>query len=70
VNIELTFRQWCKSIKEIVGQKIGSDDYLQTTYKDGSFDIQFKDGHVEHVESTLTLEELKRMYQEETGQTW
>ena len=65
-----TFREWCKSIKEIITQDQYGEGFFKRVFKDGSAEKLLNDGSVRTSESPYTFEELKRMYQEETGQSW
>ena len=65
-----TFREWCKAIKEIITQDQYGEGFFKRVYKDGSVEMLLNDGSVQRVETPYTLEDLKKMYQEETGQSW
>lgn len=66
----ISFRAWCKGIHEIITQDQYGEGFFKKVYKDGSVEKLLNDGSVQKTESPYTLEELKRMYQEDTGQSW
>jgi len=70
VSEKPTFREWCKSIKEIITQDQYGEGFYKTVYKDGSVEKLLNDGSIQTTESPYSLEDLKRMFQEETGQSW
>ena len=65
-----TFREWCKGIREIITQDQYGEGFFKRVFKDGSVEMLLNDGSVQKIETPYTLEELKKMYQEETGQSW
>jgi len=65
-----SFREWCKSIKEIIVQNQYGEGFYRKVYKDGSVEKLLNDGSIQTTESPHSLEDLKRMFQEETGQSW
>ena len=65
-----TFREWCKGIREIITQDQYGEGFFKRVFKDGSVEMLLNDGSVQKIETPYTLEDLKKMYQEETGQSW
>lgn len=66
---KLSFRDWCKQIVYRNTDKWG-ETITTITYKDGSEKRLYNDGSYEEVPSNLSLEELKDMFETETGNSW
>lgn len=64
-----SFRQWCKSIVYRQTDKFG-ETITTIEYKDGTIEKHYNDGSFERVTSNKTLEELKQMFETETGNSW
>ena len=66
---KLSFRQWCKSIVYRQTDKFG-ETITTIEYKDGTIEKHYNDGSFERITSNKTLEELKQMFETETGNSW
>lgn len=64
-----SFRQWCKSIVYRQTDKFG-ETITTIEYKDGTIEKHYNDGSFERITSNKTLEELKQMFETETGNSW
>ena len=64
-----SFRQWCKSIVYRQTNKFG-EKITTIEYKDGTIEKHYNDGSFERITSNKTLEELKQMFETETGNSW
>ncbi len=64
-----SFRQWCKSIVYRQTDKFG-ETITTIEYKDGTNEKHYNDGSFERITSNKTLEELKQMFETETGNSW
>lgn len=64
-----SFRNWCKSIVYRNTDKYG-ETITTIEYKDGTIEKLYNDGSFERIISTKTLEELKEMFETETGNSW
>ena len=66
---KLSFRQWCKSIVYRNTDKFG-ETITTIEYKDGTIEKHYNDGSFERIVSNKTLEELRQMFETETGNSW
>lgn len=64
-----SFRQWCKSIVYRQTDKFG-ETITTIEYKDGTIEKHYNDGSFERIVSNKTLEELRQMFETETGNSW
>ena len=64
-----TFRQWCKSIVYRNTENYG-ETITTIEYKDGTIEKHYNDGSFERITSNKTLEELRDMFETETGNSW
>ena len=64
-----SFRDWCKSIIYRSTDKYG-ETITTIAYKDGTIEKHYNDGSFERITSNKTIEELKDMFETETGNSW
>jgi hypothetical protein len=66
---KLSFRDWCKQIIYRNTDKYG-ETIVTIAYKDGTREKHYHDGSFTREASKYTLEELKDMFETETGNSW
>lgn len=64
-----SFRDWCKQIIYRNTDKFG-ETIVTIAYKDGTREKHYNDGSFTREASKYTLEELKDMFETETGNSW